>query len=81
MCLYLLGKVVKSLIEQILEENKLFHDFFIGLLEIAGLESYRQLTHKLLILLIVEHLLEIGRLLDVVVDLKIELLRNVVLVV
>lgn len=64
----MLCEVVKSLVQEISKEDKLFQHCLVGLSQVRCLQGLRQFIDKLLVFLIVELFLEVGGLFDIVVD-------------
>jgi hypothetical protein len=58
--LEMLGEVVDRPVEQVLEEDQLLENLVIGLTQVADPQGLGEFVHKLLVLLVVEDLLEVG---------------------
>lgn len=78
--LYLLSQGEQRLLHEMVEEKHLLEDGLVGLFEIVSPEGSWQLGHKLHLLLNIEQLLDVGMLLDIIIDPPGERLADIVLI-
>lgn len=75
----LLSEIKQCFMHQVLEEWQVLEDLLVRLLQKLSLQAVRQILHEQVLLFVVELLLYVRRLLDVIVDPPLQILRDVVL--